>query len=135
MSRVQGEMKVSVSYEPQNQGPLDARLVVDTQADLVDPKTYDSKNYYAGMTVSVKDDGSIWTLKDPHLLPSLDAWIKQSTGKGVQEIIITDNCTTENAEECLSARQGKLLKDEITEVKNDLAKNTSAWDWWIEPED
>ena len=134
MSRIKGDTPLSYSFEPTGQGPLDARLVVSTQADLVAPETYAGKNYYVGMTVTVQDDGSIWTLRDPSILPSLDAWVKQSTGKGIQEIIIVDNLTTENTEECLSARQGKVLNDKISELDNTVAKNTSDWSWWRESE-
>lgn len=135
MSRVKGDSQISISFEPTGRGPLDARLIVPTQADLVDSKTYEGKNYYVGMTVTVQEDCSIWTLHKPELLPDLDAWVKQSTGEGVpQEIIIADNCTTDNPDEALSARQGKVLDERISGVKQELDKNASEWSWWRESE-
>lgn len=53
MARVKGTANFSVNFEPTGQSCLDARLVVNSYADLLDKATYGTKNLYTGMVVAV----------------------------------------------------------------------------------
>lgn len=128
MSRVKGDVQMSFGIEPTNQGPIDARTVVDTQADLTDPESWKDKNYYVGLPVVVKEDCSLWVMKDPSLLPSLSAWIRVLEGENESDIVVVDNLTTGSAKDALSANQGKILAEEIDKLKDKSAKIS----WWEE---
>lgn len=130
MARTKGDLAMSFSFEPTNQGPLDARVVVNTQADLIDMDSWKDKNYYIGMVVSVKEDCSLWVMKDPSLLPSLTAWKRILQGENDSDIVVVDNLTTESSKDALSAGQGKVLADKLEE----LEQKTSKVSWWEEDE-
>lgn len=61
MARSVGTMKLSSNFEPRLGAPLDARMVVPTQADLT---TSDNWAYpYVGMLVAVQATGKVYVLK------------------------------------------------------------------------
>lgn len=74
-NRPSGVAAFAVNFEPGGQSPLDARTLVPTKADLIDEKTYSSKNYYKGMTVTVLNDGgsvALYVLKDETKITQAD---------------------------------------------------------------
>jgi len=90
MARIKGITSFSANFEPQAAGPLDARNIVETQADLLLPATWDALDAleytYLGMTVSVHSDptpenNAVYMLiaADFTLLTS---WLKVGTGGG-----------------------------------------------------
>lgn len=62
--REEGVASFAVNFEPKKQAPLDARSLVPTKADLINPDTYASNNAYSGMLVVVQDEGAIYLLTD-----------------------------------------------------------------------
>ena len=116
MARIKGTSIFAANFEPTSQAPLDARLLVETQSDLIAAESWIAKNYYKGMTVTVREDGSIWTLMDPDNITDLKSWVKQASGQGINDILVVDNLTTDNGENALSARQGKVLGEKIQEI-------------------
>lgn len=60
MARYKGIFKASANYEPQVAAPFDARMLVETKADLIAASTWQQSNganwTYAGMLVTVAAD-------------------------------------------------------------------------------
>lgn len=83
MPRIPGQVAISVSYEVQAQRPFDARMLVDTKADLYDLYNW-SPFFYQGMIVSVANDttadnNGVYILKDSTVTNNTfkdDAWVK-----------------------------------------------------------
>lgn len=122
MARSKGTAIFAVNFEPTGQAPLDARLVVNTVADLTAAETYADKNYYKGMTVTVADTGEIYVLMNPDQITETGSWHKSDASAVVQVKVIND-LTTGGTADALSAEQGKVLKGLIdgltTKVGND----------------
>lgn len=83
MARSKGVAGFAVNFEPGGQSPLDARLIVDTKADLINTDTYNAKNYYKGMTVVVLDTLEMYILNDVSKINSLDysGWSRVDSGE------------------------------------------------------
>lgn len=83
MPRIPGQVAISVSYEVQTQHPFDARMLVDTKADLYDLGSW-GPFFYQGMIVSVANDATddnngVYTLKDSTVTNGAfkdGAWVK-----------------------------------------------------------
>lgn len=83
MPRIPGQVAISVSYEVQAQRPFDARMLVDTKADLYDLYNW-SPFFYQGMIVSVANDttddnNGVYILKDSTVTNDTfknGAWVK-----------------------------------------------------------
>ncbi len=76
MARSKGTAIFAVNFEPTGQAPLDARLVVQSKADLTTASTYADKNYYLGMAVVVTDEQAIYILNDPENITQEGSWVK-----------------------------------------------------------
>lgn len=79
--RAEGVAAFAVNFEPGGQAPLDARTLVDTVSDLYASDTYAAKNYFKGLTVTVKDGGNgkpaIYILNNPDDITNPESWTKQ----------------------------------------------------------
>lgn len=83
MARAKGVAGFAVNFEPGGQSPLDARLIVNTKSDLISADTYDAKNYYKGMTVTVLDTLEMYILNDVNKITSSDysGWTRVDSGE------------------------------------------------------
>lgn len=85
MGRYKGTFNFAANYEVLASGPLDARLLVDTKADLINPTIWQDISstvwLYNGIVVSVASDSNIsnnglYFLKDKDNYTSYDSWLK-----------------------------------------------------------
>lgn len=93
--RAKGVANFAVNFEPGGQSPLDARLLVKTKEDLINPETYSAKNYYKGMSVTVESDGTEYVLMDISKITSEDysGWKQRDpmdTLESLPSTLITD---------------------------------------------
>ena len=93
--RAKGTAAFAVNFEPGGQTPLDARLLVSTKDDLINPETYSANNFYKGMAVTVQEDGTEYVLIDPDKITEADfsGWKQRDsmdTSGSLPETIITD---------------------------------------------
>ena len=93
--RAKGVANFAVNFEPGGQSPLDARLLVKTKEDLINPETYSAKNYYKGMTVTIESDGTEYVLMDISKITSEDysGWKQRDpmdTLESLPSTLITD---------------------------------------------
>ena len=82
-NRIKGVANFAVNFEPGGQSPLDARLLVPTKASLINPSTYEAKNYYKGMMVVIQDTQEVYILNDPDKITSSDYAGWTNIGKSV----------------------------------------------------
>ena len=85
MSRTRGTFNFAANLEPGVESPLDARLIVATKAELIDPSTWDNGSgqyrIYTGMPVCVTSDTSsnnngMYYLSDKVTFTDISTWIK-----------------------------------------------------------
>lgn len=125
-NREPGFSELAINFEPKSQAPLDARTVVPTKADLINPDTYADKNYFKGMPVFVLADESaggevtLYVLKDPAQITSAgyEGWKRIDVGDAQSVVNIINDLTTGGADKALSAEQGKVLKGFIDALQN-----------------
>lgn len=125
-NREPGFSELAINFEPKSQAPLDARTMVPTKADLINPDTYADKNYFKGMPVFVLEDESaggevtLYVLKDPAQITSAGykGWKRIDVGDAQSVISVVNNLTTGGTNKALSAEQGKILKGYIDTLKN-----------------
>ena len=87
MARTKGVFNFASNFEVLTKAPLDARLVVDTKANLVDPNIWKDGDgnvwVYTGIVVSVIADTSsnngLYFLLDQDNYTSYDYWLKINT--------------------------------------------------------
>ena len=120
-NRAEGVAKFAVNFEPGGQTPLDARTLVTTRADLINPITYYAKNYYQGLYAITKDTQELWVLKDVTKITSPDysGWKRLDVGA----VPIVDNLTSTSTTSALSANQGKVLNEKIEALSSDVDSN------------
>jgi len=95
MSRPVGTFNFSANFEPRLKAPLDARQVVNTFADLIDPSTWKDTDgnvwLYNGAIVGVANDDAslngIYLLIDADNYTLSGSWSKTSGGGGSGDII------------------------------------------------
>lgn len=68
MAKVKGSLNEGNNFNITKLGPIDARTVVETLSDLINPNTWkengENLNPYNGMLVMVLEDDSLWILDD-----------------------------------------------------------------------
>lgn len=118
MARTKGSVAFPFNFEIGAQSPMDARLVVDSKADLIAASTYSAKNYYKGMQVVVANTQEVYILKDVSKITSSDysGWTRVD-GEG-SKVTVIDNLTSSSTTAALSAAQGKALNDRISGLGN-----------------
>ena len=90
MARYKGTFQNPANYEPLIAAPFDARELVDTKADLIAASTWQQKNgdlwVYEGMKVSVKEDHTIYILKNPISYFLESSWVRLATWEEIESI-------------------------------------------------
>jgi len=91
MARNKGTFNFAANFEVLNKAPLDARLVVDTKANLITPSIWEDDDtnvwIYKGITVSVVNDPStvnngLYFLTDDTTYTSYSSWVKVDSSGG-----------------------------------------------------
>ena len=118
MARTKGSVAFPFDFEIGAQSPMDARLVVDSKADLIAASTYSAKNYYKGMQVVVANTQEVYILKDVSKITSSDysGWTRVDGGGS--KVTVIDDLTSSSTTAALSAAQGKALNDRISGLGN-----------------
>ena len=125
MARNKGTFKFAANFEVKAQEALDPRVVVDSKADLINKETwpYDGETIYLynGLIVAVVADKSMYMLIDKTKVLQSDysGW-KQLDVSAAQTVEIIDNLTSQSTTAALSANQGKVLNDKITDMQSKL---------------
>lgn len=90
MGRYRGTFTVAANYEPLKAAPFDARELVNTKADLINPVTWQQINgdvwIYEGMAVRVKEEHAIYILKNPISYFEESSWVKVANYTDIEEI-------------------------------------------------
>lgn len=129
MARNRGTFNFSASLEPKKDSALDARLVVNTYAELILPETWQDEAgsvwLYDGMIVSIvadtEDKNGVYMLKDKTQYTSASNWVRIDAS-AAKQIDIEDNLTSDRTDAALSAKQGKELKTLIDNNASDIEK-------------
>lgn len=130
MARERGQFNFSGNLEVKKTAPLDARVVVNTIAELISKATWEDTDHkvwlYDGLVVAVKENHGLYMLTgyDPVTAPgayqTASNWKRiDAEAAAVTEII--DNLTSTDTDKALSANQGKVLDDKITAVAGDVS--------------
>lgn len=131
MGRNKGVANFSVNFEPTGQAPLDARLLVDTKADLF--SSYPDNNFFEKMIVTVADEDAQYMLVDVTKISSEEGWKKlDDTTELENKVTIIENDIV-NIKEDISLLQGDTgalggitSRLEVLETSNtDLEKRVS----------
>lgn len=121
MARNKGTFNFAANFQVKMQEALDPRVSVSTKEALITKETWpydgDTLYLYEGLSVSVVSEQSIYILTDITKALSTDysGWVKVNAAE------IIDNVTSTNTAAALSANQGKVLMDEINNVKEKIA--------------
>lgn len=116
MSRQKGTFDFSSNFEIVAKAPLDARVIVDTKANLISPAIWGDVNMnvwlYKGIVVSVVSDPSpnnngLYFLKDETTYTSYDSWLKVISNTGSIDSSGTSSVTFQ----LNNGNNGVLLKD------------------------
>ena len=79
MARQKGTLQLDSNIEVLAGAPLDARMIVPLEADLITTASFDTDYTYVGMMVAVQETGDVWILKAlPHTTAS--NWAKIAAG-------------------------------------------------------
>ena len=94
MARYRGTFTAAANYEPLKAAPFDARQLVETKSDLINPSTWQQLNgdiwTYIGMMVVVSSDvnsnnNGLYILKDKDYT-IISNWEKQATNKEISAL-------------------------------------------------
>jgi hypothetical protein len=96
MSRNRGTFPFSANFEGNIRGPIDAKMLVSSQSDLINPSTWINSGLewtYVGMPVSVSSDpdaanNGMYVLNGSDYT-NITNWIKLGTGSGVDSSLVT----------------------------------------------
>jgi hypothetical protein len=106
MGKVKGSMNFGANFNIEAEGPIDARTVVESLADLTNANTWveNSKNLnpYKGMTVNVLQDGSQWMLTGA-TQTDIKSW-KRLDGGGKGELVLSGSSTVSISTATTSAK-------------------------------
>lgn len=125
MARNKGTFAFAANFEVKAQEALDPRVVVDTKGDLINKDTwpFDGETIYLynGLIVAVVADKSMYMLIDKTKVLESDysGW-KQLDVSAAQTVEIIDNLTSQSTTAALSANQGYVLNNKITDLQSKL---------------
>lgn len=126
MARNKGTFNFAANFQVKMQEALDPRIAVATKSDLITKETFpydgDTLYLYNGLLVSVADEKSVYMLVDIDKALSSDysGWLRVDAGNAKQ-IEVVDNLESDASDKALSAKQGKVLLNEITTLEGKLA--------------
>jgi hypothetical protein len=124
MARNKGGFVFASNFEVKLKEALDPRIVVSAKADLINKETWpydgDTVYLYNGLIVSAGSDG-VYRLIDVNKVLNADfsGW-ERIDSASVEKLGIADNLESDSSLEALSARQGKILMNEINTVAGKL---------------
>lgn len=122
MARAKGTAIFAVNFEPTGQSALDARLYVDSLADLYTAYD-DANNFYPYMVVTVGDEEAQYMLINPTNKGTAAGWKRVDAG-GSKQVEVVNDLTSGGIDKALSAEQGKVLKGLV----DDKVDSVSAGD-------
>lgn len=129
MARNRGIFNFSANLEVKKNAPLDSRVVVDTLIELTETSTWaDSDNkvwLYDGIVVSVRENHGLYMLTNYNAVTAPTAYTDSANWVAVDasaaKIDVTDKLDSTSTTSALSANQGRVLKDNIDNLKKSLS--------------
>jgi hypothetical protein len=124
MARNKGGFVFASNFEVKLKEALDPRVVVSAKADLINKETWpydgDTIYLYNGLIVSAGNDG-VYRLIDVTKITEADysGW-QRIDAAAAEKTVIIDNLESEDSNAALSAKQGKVLMNEINTVAGKL---------------
>lgn len=125
MARNKGGFVFASNFEVKLKEALDPRVAVSAKADLINKETWpydgDTIYLYNGLIVSAGNDG-VYRLIDVTKITEADysGWQRIDAG-AAEKLTVVDNLESEDSNAVLSAKQGKVLMNEINTVAGKLA--------------
>lgn len=125
MVRNKGQFQFAANFEVKAAEALDPRIVVEKKSELINKETWpydgDTIYLYKGILVSVQEEEAVYMLVDTSKILNSDysGWEKLGTDN-TNQIEIVDNLTSNATDKALSAKQGKVLKGEIDNIKHKI---------------
>jgi hypothetical protein len=125
MARNKGGFVFASNFEVKLKEALDPRVVVSAKADLINKETWpydgDTIYLYNGLIVSAGNDG-VYRLIDVTKITEADysGW-QRIDAAAAEKLTVVDNLESEDPNAALSAKQGKVLMNEINTVAGKLA--------------
>lgn len=125
MARNKGTFSYAANYEVKVQAALDPRIAVETKAELILKDTWpydgDTIYLYKGLVVSVQEENALYMLTDMSKITAADysGWLRVDAGNA-EQVEVVDNLTSDATDKALSAKQGKVLMGEITDIKGKI---------------
>ena len=124
MARNKGGFVFASNFEVKLKEALDPRVAVSAKADLINKETWpydgDTIYLYNGLIVSAGNDG-VYRLIDVTKITEADysGWQRIDAG-AAEKLTVVDNLESEDSNAALSAKQGKVLMNEINTVAGKL---------------
>lgn len=124
MARNKGGFVFASNFEVKLKEALDPRVAVSAKADLINKETWpydgDTIYLYNGLIVSAGNDG-VYRLIDVTKITEADysGWQRIDAG-AAEKLTVIDNLDSEDSNAALSAKQGKVLMNEINTVAGKL---------------
>jgi hypothetical protein len=124
MARNKGGFVFASNFEVKLKEALDPRIVVSAKADLINKETWpydgDTIYLYNGLIVSAGNDG-VYRLIDVTKITEADysGW-QRIDAAAAEKLLVIDNLESEDSNAALSAKQGKVLMNEINTVAGKL---------------
>jgi hypothetical protein len=125
MARNKGTFQFAANFEVKAAAALDPRVAVATKAELIAKETWpydgDTIYLYKGILVSVQEENAIYMLTDINKILSADysGWLRVDAGNA-EQVEVVDNLESDATDKALSAKQGKVLMGEITDIKGKI---------------
>ena len=124
MARNKGGFVFASNFEVKLKEALDPRIVVSAKADLINKETWpydgDTVYLYNGLIVSAGSDGVFRLIDVNKVLNSDYSGWERIDSASVEKLGIADNLESDSSLEALSARQGKILLNEINTLAGKL---------------
>lgn len=126
MARNKGTFQFAANFEVKAAAALDPRVMVATKAELIAKETWpydgDTIYLYKGILVSVQEENAIYMLVDADKILSTDysGWLRVDAGNA-EQVEVVDNLESDAIDKALSAKQGKVLMGEVSDIKQKIA--------------
>lgn len=126
MARNKGTFQFAANFEVKAAAALDPRVMVATKAELIAKETWpydgDTIYLYKGILVSVQEENAIYMLVDSDKILSTDysGWLRVDAGNA-EQVEVVDNLESDASDKALSAKQGKVLMGEVSDIKQKIA--------------
>ena len=122
MSRIKGDLSISQNFEIKVQAPIDARLYINTIADLTKADTWANTSCYKGMLPLVKEDNNYYKLiSDPNIVTNPIQWVWEVTNTTG---IFIDPTPTENSTNAVSS--GGVYNELLSKADQNHTQNAET---------